>query len=175
MAIAAPARLNLDHLLDDFRCSHPSLTRWLIERARHNQQEGAANCFVVCAYDSLEVIGYYALAAGGVQHSIVPGRLRRNMPDPIPVALLGRLAVHDDYLGQGIGSGLLQDALLRTLRTAQDIGIRALICHAIDQAAKDFYLHHGFVQSPIESMTVMLGLSDMVRHLGAKDPTSPQK
>lgn len=97
------------------------------------------------------------------------------MPDPIPVALLGRLAVHDDYLGQGIGSGLLQDALLRTLRTAQDIGIRALICHAIDQAAKDFYLHHGFVQSPIESMTVMLGLSDMVRHLGAKDPTSPQK
>lgn len=162
MAITAPERLAEKHRLDDFRCCQPSLTKWLKERARHNQQEGAANCFVVCSGDAVDVIGYYALAAGAVQHAVVAGKFRRNMPDPIPVALLGRLAVHEDHAGQGIGSGLLKDALFRCLRTAQDMGIKALLCHAIDEAARDFYLHHGFVQSPVEPLTVMLSLSSMV-------------
>lgn len=169
MAITAPKRLAEDHQLDDFRCSHPSLTKWLIEKARHNQQEGATSCFVVCAGDGLEVIGYYALAAGAVQHATVPGSLRRNMPDPIPVALLGRLAVHEDYVGQGIGAGLLKDALRRCLRTAQDMGVRALLCHAIDEAANNFYLHHGFVKSPMEPLTVMLGLPSITRQLSAAE------
>ncbi len=109
-------------------------------------------------------MGYYALAAGSIERAGAPGTVRRNMPDPIPVAILGRLAVHDDYRGQGIGAGLLRDAAARCLRVAEEgLGIRALLCHAIDGSAKAFYVHHGFVQSPIEEMTVMLNLADLVR------------
>ena len=80
------------------------------------------------------------------------------MPDPIPVIVLGRLAVHVDWAGQGIGAGLLKDAVLRALQLSQEIGIRALLCHAISEDAKRFYQHHGFVASPIEPLTVMLNL-----------------
>lgn len=103
-------------------------------------------------------MGYYALAAGAVAHADAPGRIRRNMPDPIPVIVLGRLAVHVDWVGQGIGQGLLKDAVQRTLQTCEQVGARALLCHAIDEAAKTFYLKHGFIASPIHDMTVMLPL-----------------
>jgi predicted N-acetyltransferase YhbS len=85
------------------------------------------------------------------------------MPDPIPVAVLGRLAVHIDWQGQGIGSGLLRDASLRTLRLSKEMGIRALLYHAVDESAKQFYLHHGFVESPIEPLTVMLNVSKLAK------------
>lgn len=81
------------------------------------------------------------------------------MPDPIPVAVLGRLAVHTDWVGRGIGRGLLKDAVLRVLQTSEQLAIRALLCHAIDTRAKDFYLRHGFIESPIDPLTLMLGLS----------------
>ena len=83
------------------------------------------------------------------------------MPDPIPVVVPGRLAVHVGWAGKGIGSGLLKDAALRTVRLAEEMGIRALLCHAIDEEAKQFYLHHGFVQSPIEPLTVMLNIAKL--------------
>ena len=94
-----------------------------------------------------------------VEHDGAPGNLRRNMPQPIPVAVLSRLAVHEDWTGHGIGRGLLKDALQRTLQAADQLGIRALLCHAIDAPARSFYMHHGFVESPIDPMTMMLGLS----------------
>lgn len=121
--------------------------------------EGASRTFVVCA--GTEVVGYYALSAGAVLHQATPGNIRRNMPEPIPVAVLGRLAVHSDWSGQGVGTGLLRDAVLRTVRLAEEMGIRALLCHAIDDSAKQFYLHHGFIESPIEPLTVMLNLARM--------------
>lgn len=104
------------------------------------------------------MVGYYALAAGAVAHEAVPGRIRRNMPDPIPVIVLGRLAVHVDRVGEGIGRGLLKDAVQRVLATCEQIGARALVCHAIDDDAKAFYLRHGFIASPLNDMTVMLPL-----------------
>ena len=104
------------------------------------------------------VVGYYALAAGAVSHEDAPGRIRRNMPDPVPVIVLGRLAVHMDRAGQGIGQGLLKDAVMRTLQTCEQVGVRALLCHAFDESAKAFYLKHGFIESPIHAMTVMLPL-----------------
>lgn len=156
--LGPPGPLCDEHRLDDFRCTSTELQSWLIERARKNQREGASRCFVVCN-ETRDVIGYYALAAGSVAHAVTPGRIRRNMPEPIPVAVLGRLAVHRDWQGQGIGSGLLKDAVLRTLHAAQELGIRALLCHAIDSTAKDFYLQRGFIVSPIEPMTVMLSLA----------------
>ena len=158
MAIGPPGPLDDAHRLDDFRCTSPDLTKWLIERAIKNHREGASRCFVVCD-ETLGVVGYYAIAAGAVSHSLVPGGVRRNMPDPIPVAVLGRLAVHSDWVRQGIGRGLLKDAIQRTVQTSRQLGIRVLLCHAIDDEAKAFYLRNGFIESPTDAMTVMLSLA----------------
>jgi GNAT superfamily N-acetyltransferase len=160
--------LATEHRLDGFRCGRPELDFWLTQRARRNQLEGASRCFVVCA--NSEVVGYYALSAGAVLHETVPGNIRRNMPEPIPVAVLGRLAVHSDWNGQGIGAGLLKDAVLRTARLGEEMGIRALLCHAIDERARDFYLSHGFVVSPIEPLTVMLNIARLVTAKAEKSP-----
>lgn len=157
MPFGAPGPLNDEHQLDGFQCSAPELTKWLLERARQNQASGASRCFVVCD-EQQHVVGYYALAAGAVSHEDAPGRIRRNMPNPIPVIVLGRLAVHVDRVGQGNGRGLLKDAVQRTLQTCEQVGARALLCHASDEAAKAFYLKHGFIASPIHDMTVMLPL-----------------
>lgn len=157
MALSAPSPLSDEHRLADFRCASPELTKWLLERARQNQASGASRCFVVCD-EQKNVVGYYALAAGAVSLQDVPGRVRRNMPDPIPVIVLGRLAVHADRSGEGIGQGLLKDALQRTLQVCEQVGARALLCHAINGAAKDFYIKNGFIESPIHDMTVMLPL-----------------
>lgn len=165
MAICPPGPLGDEHQLDDFRCTSPELTRWLVNRARKNHRDGASRCFVVCD-DRQHVIGYYALAAGAVSHEAVPGHLKRNMPDPIPIAVLGRLAVHADWTGKGMGQGLLQDALRRTLQIAQQMGLRALLCHAIDEPAKAFYLKHGFIETPLDPMTVMLSLTRLGDMLG---------
>lgn len=161
--LTAPASLSDAHQLDAFRCSEPTLELWLKQRARKNQLEGASRTFVVCAEDA--VVGYYCLAAGAVIHDKAPGSIRRNMPDPIPVAILGRLAVHVDWQGRGIGPGLLKDAIVRTMRLADDMGIRALLAHALHDEAGRFYLHHGFVASPIEPLTVMLNVAKLA---GAK-------
>lgn len=157
MAISPPGPLSDGHRLDDFQCASLELTKWLINRARKNHRDGASRCFVVCD-EQQDVIGYYALAAGAVSHERVPGSVKRNMPDPIPVAVLGRLAVHTDWTRKGIGQGLLKDAVQRTLQAAQRMGIRVLLCHAIDEQAKAFYLKHGFIESPVDPMTVMLSL-----------------
>ena len=183
MWLSAPTPLHADHLLDDFRCSAPALAKWLLERARQNH---ASRCFVACD-EKRRVVGYYALSAGSIAHDAVPGRIRRNMPDPIPVIVLGRLAVHAvheeesgldeegmlalavnlrrmaDWLGlaqvQLIGQGLLKDAVLRSLQACAQVGARALLCHAIDEPAKAFYLKHGFIASPIHPLTLMLPLA----------------
>jgi GNAT superfamily N-acetyltransferase len=115
---------------------------------------------VVCA-DGSNVVGYYALAPGAVSPETTTGAIRRNTPTPVPVFVLGRLAVHEKWSGMGIGTGLLKDALLRCAQAAEIVGGRALLCHAVDEEAKSFYLKHGFIVSPVEPLTVMLGLKDI--------------
>lgn len=154
-----PELLSAHHRLDGFVCDEPALADWLKKRALKNQFEHASRTFVVCV--GADVIGYYALAAGAVSHITAPGSVRRNMPDPVPVMVLGRLAVHTEWASQGIGRGLLKDALLRTLRVAANAGIRAILCHAISSKAKQFYLNHGFVESPIDELTVMLNVAKL--------------
>lgn len=161
--LSAPAPLSAAHDLAAFKCTEPDLELWLKQRARKNQTEGASKTFVVCA--GTEVVGYYCLAAGAVLHAQAPGNIKRNMPEPIPVMVLGRLAVHADWAAQGIGSGLLKDAILRTARVAEEIGIRALLCHAINDHARAFYLHHGFIESPIEPLTLMLKIANLTQAL----------
>ena len=156
-AFGAPTPLTAAHDTSAFTCTHESLTTWLQKRALVNATSGASRCYVVCD-DAQQVIGYYALAAGSVASEAALRRLHRNMPDPLPVIVLGRLAVHTDWSGKGIGSGLLKDAVLRSIQAADSIGVRALMCHAIDDEAKAFYLKHGFVASPLDERMVLVGL-----------------
>ena len=152
-----PVPLTADHDTAVFKCRHDSLSAWLSKRALANAATGASRTYVVCD-EQRRVIGYYALAAGSISGEAAPGRLRRNMPDPLPVIVLGRLAVHTDWSGRGVGSGLLKDAVLRSIQAAELIGARALVCHAIDVEAKAFYLKHGFIESPLDPLTVLVGL-----------------
>jgi GNAT superfamily N-acetyltransferase len=112
---------------------------------------------VICSGNA--VVGYYCLAAGAVVRDEAPKPLQRNMPDPIPVMVLGRLAIDHRYQGRGIGKALLRDSILRVLQAAEIAGVKAILVHAISEDAKRFYLTHGFLESPIEPMTLCLPLA----------------
>ena len=163
MNVSAPAPLADHHQLAAFNSGVPALDDWLKRRARANQVSGASRSFVICADDA--VIGYYALAAGAVNAAAAPGRFRRNMPEPIPVAVLGRLAVDRAFHGQGIGRALFRDSALRVMQAAEAIGIRGMLVHAISDEAKAFYLALGFSESPLEPMTLMVTLSELRQSL----------
>ena len=156
-SIQAPQPLAQVHELSGFDCGEPMLNDWLKRRAFANQVSGASRTFVV-ANEHNQVLGYYALAAGAVAHVEAASAVRRNMPDPIPVMVLGRLAIDHSCQGRQLGSALLKDALLRTMNVADNVGIRALLVHAINDAAKQFYMRCGFQQSPINPYTLMLKL-----------------
>lgn len=157
--LRAPEPLAEHHVLDGFTCSEATLAQWLKQRARRNTGQGASRTYVVCAEN--EVVGFYSLSAGAVTHERAPSSIRRNMPDPVPVFLLGRLAVHQQWSGLGIGAGLLKDALLRSLGASKTIGARALLCHALTESARHFYLKHGFIESPVDPKTLMLDLTKL--------------
>jgi len=147
------------HRTENFTSGVASLDDWLKRRARSNQANGASRTFVVCDKD--RVVGYYALASGSIHADGAPGRFRRNMPDPIPVAILARLAVDISCQGQGLGRALFRDGAQRILNAADTLGIRGIIVHALSEEAKAFYLALGFDPSPIEPMTLMVALSDV--------------
>jgi GNAT superfamily N-acetyltransferase len=161
--ISAPEHLTPEHDLSAFDSGLPTLDDWLKRRALANEQAGASRTYVVCAGG--RVVGYYALATGGVAQIAATGRVRRNMPDPVPVMVLGRLAVDLAYQGRGLGAGLLRDAILRTLRAAEVGGIRAILVHAISAEAKRFYESHGFAASPVDPMTLMVTVADAEKAL----------
>jgi GNAT superfamily N-acetyltransferase len=154
--LTAPVRLTVVHNLAEFDCGIPSLNQWLTRHALKNEASGASRTYVTCIDNS--VVGYYCLAAGAVVRTEAPKSMQRNMPDPIPVMILGRLAVDLVKQGQGIGRALLRDAIIRVLRAAEIVGIRAILVHAISDEAKRFYLSHGFEESPIDPMTLCLAL-----------------
>jgi GNAT superfamily N-acetyltransferase len=154
-----PEPLAEDHDLDDFSSGEASLDEWLRRRARANQTSGASRTFVLCL--GRRVVGYYALASGAITVESAPGRFRRNMPNPIPVAVLARLAVDRDWQGQGLGRALFRDAASRLAMAADIIGIRGIVVHAISEEARNFYLALGFDPSPHEPMTLMVTLSDI--------------
>ncbi len=154
-----PEPLNASHVLAGFDCGVASLNQWLVRRASANQISGASRTFVVC--DETRVVGYYALASSAVAPAAAAGRLRRNMPDPIPVVVLGRLAVAVSHHGQGLGRALFQDAALRVIQAADAIGIRGMIVHALSEPARDFYLGLGLQESPLDPMTLMTTVADL--------------
>ncbi len=163
----APKNLSVEHDLSRFDSGEPLLDEWLRRRALQNEARGASRIYVVCV--GTRVVGYYTLAVGAVAHTAAPGRVGRNMPDPVPVMLLGRLAVDKAFQGQQIGAGLLCDAVLRTVQAARIGGIRAILVHAISERAKRFYESYGFIASPVDPLTVMITIAEAVKILTGKD------
>ena len=160
----APEPLSDRHQFTSFDSGIPSLDDWLKRRATQNQASGASRTFVACEGDT--VVGYYALASSAVAPAATPGRFRRNMPDPIPVVVLGRLAVARSHQGSGLGRALFQDAARRVIHAAEVIGIRGMLVHAISEEAKAFYLRLGLDESPLEPMTLMVTIADLRSALG---------
>jgi GNAT superfamily N-acetyltransferase len=160
VAVKAPIPITADHAVDEFDCgTEPTLNEWLKKRAYTNQLSGASRTFVCCVES--RVVGYYCLASGAVAAPATPGRIRRNMPDPIPVVILGRLAVDRRWQGQKLGSAMLRDAVARSLRAAESVGIRAMLIHALSDEAKRFYEKYGFVASPSDPMMLMATMGDL--------------
>jgi GNAT superfamily N-acetyltransferase len=159
MNFTAPEPIATHHEIASFSCGNTSLDNWLKKRALANQSSGATRTFVVIADE--KVVGYYALASGAISAQSVPGSFRRNMPDPIPIVILARLAIDSSCQGKGVGRALFRDAALRIMHAADAIGIRGIIVHAISQQAKDFYIVLGFNVSPLEPMTLMILLKDL--------------
>ena len=158
-----PEPLADHHDFGDFRSGETSLDDWLKRRARANQVSGASRTYVIC--QGKLVIAYYALASGVIAMESAPGRFRRNMPNPIPVAVLARLAVDRNWQGKGIGRALFRDAARRVAHAADAIGIRGIVVHAISEEAKNFYVKLGFDASPNEPMTLMVTLPDILSAL----------
>ena len=163
--LRAPELLTADHALGSFDSGTPSLDDWLRRRAMQNQTSSASRTFVAC--EDSRVVGYYALAASAIAPDAATGRFRRNMPDPVPVAVLGRLAIDKVYQGKGLGRALFRDAALRVLGAADSIGIRGLLVHAISDEAKAFYVRLGLEVSPLEPMTLMATVADLKSAVGA--------
>ncbi|MBK5964674.1 GNAT family N-acetyltransferase [Thiocystis minor] len=159
MTLGAPEPLSERHVVSAFVCGRAALDTWLKQRALRNQASGAARTFVVC--DGERVIAYYALASSAVAPTLATGRMRRNMPDPIPVVILARLAVDGAYQGRGLGRALMQDAGQRILNAADAIGIRGVLVQALDETARAFYTRLGFDPSPLDPMTLMITLTDL--------------
>lgn len=158
LALNAPQPLAATHLLEEFSCGEATLDEWLKRRARANQLSGASRTFVVVDQAG-RVYGYYAMAAGAVSHLSATPKVRRNMPDPVPVLVLARLAVHHRAQGIKLGAALLQDAVNRAVAVSQNAGVRALLVHALNERAKAFYEYYGFQASPQHPMTLMLRLN----------------
>ena len=152
--ISRPAAMIDSHDVSGFDCGDNTLNDWLVKRALKNQNSGASRTFVICQDN--QVVGYYALASGSVERMTSPKSIARNMPEPIPVMVLGRLAIDARMQGQRLGSALLKDALLRTVSVSKNVGIRAILVHVISEDARRFYLGYGFQISPIDPMTLML-------------------
>lgn len=162
--LQAPQPLKPDHQLEEFDSGNPELNDWLCKRGLKNENSGASRTYVVTVEQ--KVIAYYCIANGSILNANASGKVRRNMPDPIPVMVIGRLAVDLHWQGQGIGRALVRDAVLRTLQAATIAGIRAILVHAISEQAKQFYSNCGFTPSPVAPMTLMITIEDAKAALG---------
>jgi len=149
-----PEKLRSDHDITSFSSGVPVLDEWLKRRALPNETSGTSRTYVIGV--EKKVVGFYALANGSVEQTNATGPVRRNTPNPIPVMVIGRLAVDETFRGKGLGRGLLRDAVLRTLQVAAIVGVRAILVRALSEEAKRFYEHHGFSPSPLDPMTLMI-------------------
>ena len=167
MSYRPPEPLRAHHRLDDFSCGELPLDWWLTKHARGAHAAGSARVFVATA-DGAAVVGYYAIAAGHVEPADATARSMQGQPNrPVPAVLLARLAVDIDHQGGGIGRSLLQDALVRCVGAAEDVGIRVILVHAKHERAKAFYLRYGFEVSPTDPLHLLMLMKDVRAHLAS--------
>ncbi len=158
-------KLNSRHAINTFDCGQPALNRFLQRFALQSQLSGASQTYV--AIGANVVLGYYTLVFGQVEYEHSPDRIRKGLArHPVPIMLLARLAVSTSWQGKRLGSGLLRDAMLRTLQASEFAGIRALMVHAKDESAREFYQHFNFEPSPVERLHLFLLLKDVRAYLG---------
>ncbi|MFT4263704.1 MAG: GNAT family N-acetyltransferase [Nocardioides sp.] len=151
----------------DFHSGEDSLDRYLTDRALTNHLADLARCYVSLDAEGEAILGYYTLSAVAVEHADLPGRVRRNAPNPVPAVLLGRLAIDRRAQGTGLGRLLVRDAILSTLAAADRIGVRILLVHALHERAAGFYKALGFKPSPTDLLHLYLLLADARESLGA--------
>jgi GNAT superfamily N-acetyltransferase len=156
------------HEVESFDCGKEPLNGFLKRFALVNQRNGSSLTYVACR--GRRVVGYYSLAVGSVMHEAAPGRVTKGLArHPVPVMLLTRLAVDRTEQGTGIGKGLLKDALMRTVQAAEIAGIRALLVHAKDEAARAWHLKYDFEASPTDPLHLFLLLKDIRAIVGGLD------
>ena len=160
--INPPEPLTEKHDLSEFDCGYNVLNEWLQKRAMKNEASGASRTFVITT--KKKVIGYYALASGSVERMEAPGSISRNMPNPIPVIILARLAIDKKYQSQRLGSSLLKDAIQRAVFVSKDIGVRALLVHTLNDEAKSFYQRYGFIESPIDNSVLYVSCKHLYEY-----------
>jgi GNAT superfamily N-acetyltransferase len=157
-----PEPLGADHVLGGFDCGVESLSAWLPKHARAAAAAGSARTYAIEDGEQGRVVGYHALCAASVSRREASPRAGKGMPrHPIPAVLLARLAVDRSVQGRGLGAFLLRDAMARTLAAAAELGIRVMLVHALDESARDFYLHHGFESSRTDPMNLQLLIKDI--------------
>ena len=162
MSLPGPVPLGQQHNIEGFDCGKPALNEWLLRHARQAQGSGSAKTFVVS--ENSRVAGYFSLTVGQVDTLEAPNRIRKGMGQyPIPVVILARLAVNRQDQGRGIGVGMLQDAIRRTLLIAEQAGIRTMLTHPIDEESSRFYTRFGFIASPLREQQLLLLLKDARR------------
>jgi GNAT superfamily N-acetyltransferase len=162
VSLLGPEPLSAKHRLEGFDCAKPALNDWLLRHARQAQGSGSAKTFVVAEGD--RVAGYFSLTVGQIDTLDAPERIRQGMGRyPVPVVVLARLAVSSQDQGRGIGFGMLQDAIRRTMVIAEQAGIRAMLTHPIDDEAERFYTRFGFIASPLRYKQLLLLVKDAKR------------
>jgi GNAT superfamily N-acetyltransferase len=160
--------LGSEHVVEGFDCGRAPLNVWLTRYAREAERSRSARTYVIVDADQQRVVGYHALTAAGIEREGATARVVQGMPRyPVPVVLLARLAVDVSVAGRGLGAWLLRDAMLRALAAGDTIGVRALLVHAIDDDAREFYLRHGLEPSPSDRLHLMILLKDIAASLKA--------
>lgn len=162
MTVLSIEKLERRHAVEQFDCGEDSLNRFLIQFAYPSQQANASKTYVGLADD--DVIGCYTLVVGEVSYDDAPERLKKGLArHSVPLMLLARLGVSLTWQGKGVGSGLLKDAIQRTLQAADIVGIRAMVTHAKNDSVRAFYEHFGFIQSPTDPLHLFVLTKDLRR------------
>lgn len=161
MAYSGPELLSPQHRIGGFDCGTQALNTWLVGRATKNQVAGTTRTWVVVETGTGDVVAFYASSTASILRDLAPKRMGRNQPEVLPAVLLARMAVDLRHQGRGLGAALLKHFMLKAIEVAHSVGVRVLLIHAKDDAARSFYSHYGFVESPIDPLVLMMLLPDV--------------
>lgn len=157
-AYVGPQLLGADHLVSDFDCGQDALNVWLKRRALANQHAGTNRTWVVTERGAQAVVAFYASCTGSLLRSKAPKRIGQGQPEHVPAVLLARMGVDQNHQDRGLGAALLQHFVLKAMEVGASVGVRLLLVHAKDEEARSFSAHYGFIESPVDPLTMMMVL-----------------